>query len=88
MANEILKDKRGIKYGKISTDPRGNATIFDKLDRKLGSIKTDAAGNHVAYDKTNNKMAVYDPRNDITKNKIGNRVAKGNVLVDLFFGSK
>ncbi len=85
MADEYLKDKRGIRYGKISTDMRGNITYYNKTNIKIGTIKTDSLGKQTAYDKSLRPVAVYDPRTDTTKDRMGRRLSKGNTLVDLFF---
>ena len=85
MADQILKDKRGIRFGKVSTDARGNATIYDKMNLRLGTIKVDSTGNQAAYDKMNRKLAIYDSKLDVTKDKMGRKIGKGNMLLGFFF---
>lgn len=85
MTDQYLKDKRGIRYGRVSTDTRGNAIIYDKMNIRLGTIKIDSMGKLTAFDKMSRTIAVYDPKADLTKDKIGRRIGKGNTLLDLFF---
>ncbi|HZK61996.1 MAG TPA: hypothetical protein VFC41_07950 [Anaerovoracaceae bacterium] len=85
MNEQALKDKRGIKYGKILSDTKGNSTIYDKMNSKLGTIKLDSSSHLIAYDKMNRKLATYDMKLDATKDSMGRKLGKGNMLLNFFF---
>lgn len=85
MNEQILKDKRGIRYGKISAESNGNSIIYDKLNNRLGTIKVDSSSHYIAYDKMNRKLATYDIRLDVTKDTMGRKIGKGNMLLNFFF---
>lgn len=85
MNEQVLKDKKGIKYGKISSDSKGNSTIYDKMSIKLGTIKVDSLSHLIAYDKMNRKLATYDPKADVTKDPMGRKLGKGNMLINFYF---
>jgi hypothetical protein len=42
-------------------------------------------GNLIAYDKMNRKLAVYDSKQNYTKDTKGRRLGKGNLLLNVFF---
>lgn len=85
MQEEILKDKRGMRIGKISTDSRGVSTIYNKINQKLGTIKIEASGKKIAYDRVNKKIAIYDMKNDVTKDSMNRKIGNGNLLLDFYF---
>ncbi len=85
MSEQILKDKRGVKFGKITTDSRGDSTVYDARNVRLGKISEDASGKLVAHDTRNVALAIYDPRANVTKHKSGHTLGKGNLLISIFF---
>lgn len=85
MADQVLRDKRGVRYGKITTDSRGDSTVYDGRNVKLGKISEDASGKLTAYDSRNVRLATYDPRMNVTKDKLGRTLGKGDLLLSLFF---
>jgi len=85
MSEQILKDKRGVKFGKITTDLKGDSTVYDARNVRLGKISEDASGKLVAHDTRNVALATYDPRMNVTKDKSGHTLGKGNLLISMFF---
>ncbi len=57
--------------------------LNDRNGNKIGSIEIRSDGTQVGKDKYGNKRGEYDSRNDVTKDRYGNRVGKGNLLAVL-----
>ncbi|OWY33947.1 hypothetical protein CEJ45_15075 [Herbaspirillum aquaticum] len=57
--------------------------LKDRNGNKIGTIEIRSDGTQVGKDKYGNKRGEYDPRNDVTKDRHGNRVGKGNLLAVL-----
>lgn len=85
MSEKILRDKRGVRYGKITTDLRGDATIYNEHNVRLGTISADITGKQNAHDSHNVRLATYDPKLNVTKDKLGRTIGKGDLLLSLFF---
>lgn len=85
MSEQILRDKRGVRYGKITTDSRGDSTIYDERNVRLGKISEDSSGKLNAYDARSVRLATYDPRMNVTKDKLGRTLGKGDLLLSVFF---
>jgi hypothetical protein len=56
--------------------------LKDKHGNKIGEIR-EQSGRQVLYDKNGNRLGEYDPKSNVTKNKVGNRIGEGNLLVTL-----
>jgi hypothetical protein len=84
MADQVIKDKKNRKIGKIKTDFRGNDMIYDMLNRKLGKIE-NKRGELIAYDAMNRKLGTYDSDSDVTKDANNRKVGKDNLLLTFFF---
>ena len=52
---------------------------------RLGKISEDASGKLVAHDTRNVALATYDPRMNVTKDKLGRTMGRGDLLMTLFF---
>lgn len=57
--------------------------LRDKNNNLLGKIKTLSNGKSELRDKNGNLKGTYDSKSDETRDKNGNRVAKGNMLATL-----
>ena len=57
--------------------------LKDKMNRKLGVIKTDSRGVQTLYNPMNHKLGTYDPKLDVTKDKMNRKIGKGNLLTTL-----
>ncbi len=57
--------------------------LRDRMNRKIGVIKTDSRGVQTIYDKLNRKLGSYDPKTDVTKDRLNRKIGKGNLLVTL-----
>ena len=57
--------------------------LRDRMNRKLGTIKTDSSGVQTLYDPMNRRKGSYDPRANVTKDAMGRRIGKGNLLTTL-----
>ena len=81
---ETLKNSRGIKIGSYETKLLGKTIVYDKNNIRLGEIRP--SGNRlIAYDKMNRKIAEWNERDDYTYDSHHRKIAKGNVLIDLYF---
>ncbi len=81
---EEIKDSRRQKIGYIDRQLNGKSTIYDKMSSRLGEIKPEGH-RLVAYNKIGQKLGYWDENSDATFDKIGRRIAKGNVLLDMYF---
>lgn len=57
-------------------------TLRDRYGFKIGEIMIDGS-THVLHDKYGLRLGYYDSRNDLTHDRYGTIVAKGNLLVSL-----
>ncbi len=79
-----IKDNRNMKIGSIDERLNGQTIIYDKLGAKIGEIRPEN-NRLVAYDKLGRRLAYWDENNDTTWEPNGRKMAKGNVLLGLFF---
>ena len=56
--------------------------LKDDHGNRIGEIR-EQSGRQVLFDKIGNRLGEYDPKTNVTKNKIGNRVGQGNLLATL-----
>jgi hypothetical protein len=61
MANQVLKDKRGIRIGEIS----------------------ERSGKFIIRDAKGIKKGEFDPKTNVTRNAMGQKVGTGNLLTTL-----
>ena len=81
---EDIRDSKRNKIGSIDTQLNGKSTIYNKMGLKIGEIRP--SGHRLeAFDKLGRKMAYWDESNDTTYDCLGRKMAKGNVLVMLYF---
>ena len=79
-----LKNSKNQKIGSIDTQLNGKSTIYDKMGTKLGEIRPN--GHRLeAFNKLGRKIAYWDENFDTTFEPSGRRIAKGNLLVGMFF---
>lgn len=57
--------------------------LRDKNGNLLGKINTLSNGKLELRDKTGNLKGTYDPKQNETRDKVGNLVARGNMLTNL-----
>ncbi len=81
---EEIKDNRNMRIGYIDKQLNGQVTIFDKNGVRIGEIRP--YGHRLeAYDKTGRKLAYWDETNDTTFENNGRKIAKGNLLIGMYF---
>ena len=56
--------------------------LRDKVGSKIGEIR-EQGGKQVIYDKLGSKKGEYDPKTNVTKDKLGKKVGTGNLLTTL-----
>lgn len=84
MAKEAIKDKRGLTLGYVETFLNGTAKVYDKQHRRIGEIKPQ--GNQlIAYDASFRRIAYWKETSNETYDKMGRRIGKGNILIELYF---
>ncbi len=79
-----LKNNRNQKIGSIDTQLNGKSIIYNKMGAKIGEIRPNGH-RLIAFDKLGRKMAFWDENTDITYEPNGRKIAKGNLLVGLYF---
>jgi hypothetical protein len=57
-------------------------TLRDRYGYKIGEIVIDDT-RHVLHDKYGVRLGYYDSRNDLTHDRYGTMVGRGNLLVSL-----
>ena len=81
---QTLKNNRGIKIGSYETKLNGKIIVYDKNNIRLGEIKP-SGGRLIAYDKMGRKLAEWNERDDSTYDSHHRKIAKGNLLLDIYF---
>ncbi len=81
---EEIKDSRRQRIGYIDRQLNGKSTVYDKMNMRIGEIKPEGH-RLVAYNKMNLRMGYWDENSDATFDKNNHRIAKGNVLLDMYF---
>ncbi|MCR5248972.1 MAG: hypothetical protein K6E50_00025 [Lachnospiraceae bacterium] len=81
---EDIRDAKKQKIGSIDRSLNGRVVVYNKMNNKLGEIRPN--GNYlVAYDKNGRKMAQWYEKDNCTYDNSGRKIAKGNILLDLYF---
>ena len=57
--------------------------LKDLMGNKIGTIETDSSGRMIGKDKMGNRVGEYDPKLNVTKDRMRNRVGVGNLLSSL-----
>ena len=56
--------------------------LRDRFGNRIGEIET-VNGRQILRDKNGNRLGEYDPETRVTRDRVGNRVGTGNLLVTL-----
>ena len=73
-----------MKIGSYETKLNGKIIVYDKNNIRLGEIKPSGS-RLIAYDKMNRRIAEWNERDDYTYDSNRRRIAKGNMLIDIYF---
>lgn len=67
----------------LQEDRMSQEYLRDRLGNKIGKIVTQSDGKLVLYSRLNERLGTYNPRDNITKDRLGRVVGKGNLLTTL-----
>jgi len=56
--------------------------LRDRAGRRIGEIET-VSGKQILRDEYGNRLGEYDPHTGMTRDRFGNRVGTGNLLLTL-----
>ena len=56
--------------------------LKDKMGHRIGEVN-DQSGRRVLADRTGRRLGEYDPKMNVTRDRVGNRVGEGNLLAML-----
>lgn len=59
------------------------SVLKDRYGNKIGQVLTKTNGTQVIKNKVGNNVGTYDPVKDVTKDRVGNVVGRGNLLATL-----
>ncbi len=82
MAEQIIKDRRNKKLGKIKSGLGSNINVYDAMNRKVGQIRKGIFGQLKAYNGIGKQIASFDERTGAIKNSTGKTVAKKATQMD------
>ena len=57
--------------------------LKDRLGKVIGRIVTQSDGKLVLYSRFSERLGTYNPRDNVTKDRLGRVVGKGNLLTML-----
>ena len=57
--------------------------LKDRLGKVIGRIVTQSDGKLVLYSRLSERLGTYNPRDNVTKDRLGRVVGKGNLLTML-----
>ncbi len=80
----ILEHDPLENYGSIELLPDGNSNVYDTKGVQIGRIINDD-NRHYGYDMSGKLLACFDPKSGITLDPNGNKLAKGNGLMGMYF---
>lgn len=82
---EEIKNSSRKRIGYIEDGLYGKKIVLDDKAHKLGEIREEYGGKLVVYDWMLHRLGHWDNRNDITYDKNGRRIGKGNLLLNFLF---